>query len=833
MHRSPRAKSRVLFRNGHQASPCQRRTLFGWMRKPQREIKDADIDPGLETMGALARMTSLSARKPPPDELSVAWRKFFEAKQQKNDAVQDFQATLALQTLRYLQVAPLTDEKTPWIETRHLGTALSVLQTVPKDVGQEHQMLARAIFEEVKSRQSSLMPDGERMRINLVSFLRVLAHTGGSEEAYELMQKELDGDTAVAPGSTGNQRKGVHKSFTWPASTLILNGYVREGNESGILKCVETMKRYCIPFGNRHQKTIVNFYAERDDVQNTKYWYEQEIGTLTLNSQGLKVGKHRHSETYLTTIRLCIRKHDTEWGSKIMQDIVQDRNPGQMAWSAVFTWAAFTGKGVDEVERMMNVMSERFPQKKLTATAINDLVEIAMERNDIYMAERFHNLGERREIRPDAYTYILQMKYRLQINDINGAHAAYRKLQTEEIEDNKDLPAVNQLIRAMCVAKEYSFESIIHIVEDINHRRLRFEPETVSALTLLHLSRDELHDAIDLLQTHNFHFSIQERSLIRNALYDFCLDPSHSTTRAWDTYTILTQIFGETPRDQRTTLVGAFFSRRRPDMAVHVFNGMRTNPRPDITATLDTYIAVLMGLARSASTISLDSGALSSIIRSDAGLSPDDDVDIEGFGEGGALGDYENELETLLGSVYSHIKLDATLPSPHPTALLNALMIVYTALGHPARALEFWEQIAQSEEGPSWNSVHAAFRACEEAPWGDDEARRIWRRLRKMDVDIGTNVWASYLGALVGNGAVDEAWEGVETFQRESGEEPGAFMLGTLFSAAHRQVAKQRELAGRIREKYPETWVELEKIGYRTTEEGLKGFNIDRDVLPQ
>lgn len=375
------------------------------------------------------------------------------------------------------------------------------------------------------------------------------------------------------------------------------------------------------------------------------------------------------------------------------------------------------------------------------------------------------------------------MKYRLSINDIEGARAAYQRLQSEEVEEDKDLPVINQLIQAMCASKEYDFQSIIHIVEDINHRRLRFDAETVSALTILHLSRDELHDAIDLLQTHNFHFSIQQRALIRTALFDLCLDPANSNTRAWDTYTILTQIFGETPREERTAIMDAFFARRRPDIAVHVFNSMRTHTRPDTTATLETYISVLMGLARCATTISLAPGALSTIIRADAGITPDDDgddidaPDVEGFGEGGALGDNDNELATLLASVYSYIKLDdVTLPSPHPTRLLNALMLVHTALDQPVRALAFWREIAGSREGPSWNSLHAALRACEQAPFGEEEARRIWRRLRRMDVEMGMEVWASYLSALVGNGAVDEALEGVETFVRESGEEPGAFM---------------------------------------------------------
>ena len=750
------------------------------MRKPEREVKDADIDPGLEAMADLARMTSLSARKPPSNELADAWEKFFQAKKRKKEAVLDFQATLALQTFRYLQVAPHPDRTTPWIPVINLICALSALAILPKDVGEEHKMLARAVYDEVESRQSSRPAADPFLDSSLRSVVSVLSHTKASREAQELLQKQMAKDNAAASSNgktpeSSQRDRDANASKTW---ALIIEGYAREGDKAGILGAVDMMKQYGIPFDSHHQRPIVNFYAERDDVISTRYWYDHLLETWPLNAK--KNGtqrRYRHPETSLTALRLCMRKQDKEWGRKIVQDAVEQENPGPQAWNAVFTWAAFMGKGVDEVDRMMTVMTERFPQIKPSTATINDLVGIAMERGDMYMAERFFNLGERRGIRSDASTYILQMRYRLSINDIEGARAAYQRLQSEEVEDNKDLPVINQLIQVMCTSKEYDFQSIIHIVEDINHRRLRFDVETVSALTILHLSRDELHDAIDLLQTHNFHFSIQQRALIRSALFDFCLDRNNSNTRAWDTYTILTQIFGETPRDERTTIMESFFSRRRPDMAIHAFNSMRTHTRPDTTATVDTYTAVLVGLAQSATTISLDPGALSSIIRADAGIADDEDApDVEGFGEGGALGDNNNELETLLASVYSHIKLDASLPSPHPTRLLNALMIVYTALGQPTRALEFWRQVAGSREGPSWSSLHAAFRACERAPFGDEEARRIWRRLRRMDVEIGIDVWASYLSALVGNEDLDEAVEGLETFKTETGEEPGAFM---------------------------------------------------------
>ncbi|KAI9658653.1 MAG: hypothetical protein M1821_002213 [Bathelium mastoideum] len=749
------------------------------MAKSQREVKKTDIDPGLETMVALAQMTSLSARKPPPQELAQAWDSFFHSKRMKNEAVQDFQATLALQTFRYLQVAPLPDDSPPWIRKDPLKLALKVLAKLPKNVGEEHKLLARAIYDEIESRPSGRSVHEPAVNPSLVSLLCVLSHANASEEARGLLQEQFDKDSAAGHDKPGDperaRRRAINLARAWG---FVIDGFAREGDEAGIRTSVEKMKQDRIPFNNAHQRAIVNFFAGRDDVPNTKYWYNQPLEAPAHDKEDDRMlWEVRHSQTYLEAIRLCMRKHDEGWGRTIVRDAMQDPDPGEQAWDAVFTWAAFMGKGVDEVDRMMTVMMERFPQRRPTTATINGLVEIAMERGDTYMAERFINLSERRNIPLDASTYILQIKYRLLSNDLEGAYAAYRQLQNQEVEANKDLPVINQLIRAMCKSKQYDFETVIHVVEDVNLRRVRFEPETVSALTILHLSRDELHDAIDLLKSHVFHFSVQERALIATALFDLCLSRSSSTTRAWDTYTILVQLFPETPRSQRTAVMDALFARRRPDMAIHVFNGMQGSSRPDVAATPDTYVAVLLGLAHSARTISLAPGALSAIIRADAGLDPDDDgLDVEGFGEGGQFGDSENELETLFASVTARLKLDPAVPAPPSTRLLTALMLAHTALGHPRRALECWAQVARSREGPSWPSLHAAFRACESAPFGDEEAVKIWRRLRRMDVELGPELWASYLGALVGNGALEEALDGLDTFAQERGGEPEVFV---------------------------------------------------------
>jgi hypothetical protein len=392
------------------------------------------------------------------------------------------------------------------------------------------------------------------------------------------------------------------------------------------------------------------------------------------------------------------------------------------------------------------------------------------------MAERLVHLGERRGIPPDAATYILQMKYRLKHGDIDGARAAYQRLQSEEIKDNEDLPAVNQLIQAMCASKGYNFDSIAAIVEDLNRRRVLFDAETTAALALLHLSRDELHDAIDLLQTHSFHLSHNERERLLTALYTFCLAPENSTARIWDTYTIIVQIMPEIDRDQRTQVMKLLLDRKRPDLGVHIFNSMRQAAHSYSAATAETYITFFEGLASVAQNMSLHGGALQGLALGDEDADGEDvSQDMEGFGEGGAFGESNNELETIYSSIYAQMKLDQSIAVPS-TRLLNSIMLVNVALGHSQRALRFWHQIAASKEGPSWNSLHIALRACEQTPWGDEEAKKIWRRLRRMDVDVDARLWTSYLSALAGHGSVDEVKEGLATFQRETGQHPDAVM---------------------------------------------------------
>ncbi|KAK0767329.1 hypothetical protein LTR02_018322, partial [Friedmanniomyces endolithicus] len=97
-----------------------------------------------------------------------------------------------------------------------------------------------------------------------------------------------------------------------------------------------------------------------------------------------------------------------------------------------------------------------------TAT-INALVEYAISKDDPYTAERFIALGRDRGIEPDARTYVLQMAYRLGVNDIDGALTAYKNLQTMDLSSDEDIPAVNKLIGALCSSKQHDFDTIMNV----------------------------------------------------------------------------------------------------------------------------------------------------------------------------------------------------------------------------------------------------------------------------------------------------------------------------------------------------------------------------------
>lgn len=819
----------------------QRRTFlnFNFFQRNERAEKEADMDPGLEKMMELAKRERMRARMPPLEEVSHALNVFFRAKSKKRSGpITDNQARLVVQSLQYVLAEsarlqsheaqrPMSateeqPESVPGVGPPGLPSlptlqyAVNAMRNLPDKLDASHTQLAKLLYDRASTFEGQLVIKRSLSR----RYVKTLAMTGDSFEARRHIE-QFEGDPRNSTKIVGTSSPtnsdlvevpaveddidnvdtsmiGVdHKHV--PLETIfawieILGGFAREGNEAEVQRTLSAIRERGIDLRIRWIPLVmIKFCISRNDLPQVRRWWENYRQTL-LQLPPSSSRATETADTLTSILTWCLERGEVEFGQEIVKDIMTP-NPPKAIWDAVFVWAAGTGKGVDEINRMIGVMeksneaiSDKSKWRLADIRTINALVEFAVKRKDPYMAERFIMLGKSRDIQPDAWTYVLQMQYRLSINDVDGALVAYKSLQSSENSSNEDLPTVNKLIVALCKKQNYDFDTIMNVAADLSDRRVTFEAETVSALSLLHLNRDEHKDVLDLLNTHAYHYSTAGRNLIRDAILANSLDPKTSIARAWNGYLIIYDLFDETPRQQRTELMETFIARERSDMGVRIFQQMRAHSRADTMPTLDTYTAAFLALAK---------------------LRDLDALDI----------------------IHNQLKLDYNvLPT---TYVRNTLMLAYTACGDPESGLRFWSAIVASKEGPSYNSIHIALRACEKSAFGDLKAREVWSLLRRRGVELDHALWCSFLAALVGNGNVDQSFDAIEAAEEKGELVVDPFLLGCLCDAAPWYREKQAMIEDWATEKYPEVWRRLqEEVGFEVLEVSGKRYKVDRRVSP-
>jgi len=673
------------------------------MRPQERRIKDPDIFPGMKMMLELGVKQARGLRPPPAVRVAEALKIFFHSKLERKALVTDTEANYAMRTLDYLLENQPPDDSPPWLSAVDLHAGLQTLAESlhTTSLTGQHVALSRSLFAlcialdvEDSYRETPAATVSAR-----IAYLRILSKTGHTAEAEQISKKYF---LQVRGTVTNRENRQIWK--------LLLQGYVKERDEKQFLRCVGLIKEDGFPFTLSEISILaIRLYTTLGNLGQTKEWYDRLIAE----------GDTADAEEVHELVKLSIAQKDPEWGRKVVHKALEG-NPSKRAWDAILLWAASTGKGVEELDKMREVMERRNPDDsscRVDVETLNSLVESAVTRNDPYLMERYVSLGARWGIQPNATTYILQMHSRLSVDDVEGARESYQRLQTEDVVDDEDVEIVNKLIQAMCRTDRYEFDTIAAVVENLNERKARLEAETVAALCLIHLDREEYHDLIDLLQTHSFHYSIYQRIVVQSVFVEYCLNRRNSVARVWDAYVILQQIFNEVDRPTRLRIMSMFFTRKRPDMAVHAFNHLREHLSEDVRADADTYVAVLVGI--------------------------------------GGAGDEES-----LEIVHNQLKLDTSV-EPN-TRLHNALMLAYIGCHDAGRALGFWTDIANSFEGPSHNSILIAFRACETASFGRQQAKIIWSKLREMDLEISKDILAAYIGAHAASGSMQEAAELVD-----------------------------------------------------------------------
>jgi hypothetical protein len=656
----------------------------------------------------LNSMVKIGARPPPPAELAQAWEKFISHKISKKEGFNDIQAQHLLRTFEHLQTLK-REEELFWLSSDVLGHALAVTKILPALDKQNHIKLSNALFQELSRREDVGLAA-------VHNFVAVLTDTGYTKEATELVEKSLAVASDVKDFDTRNRRQTKRKFWS-----LIMKGYAREDNEAELLKIAEMVEVAGLNWTQSFHEIMTTFYASRDDVANTKKWYNK---TPTDGNQTSS------KELMTTVLGFCTRNNELDWCKTIFRKVL-DENPPKHLWDVLFKWAAgVMGKGVEDLDRMMEAMirhNSNNQDVRPDAETINGLVELAMSLQDPYLAERYIALGLKYGIQPNGQTFILQLDYRVSAGDLTGAHSAYNALQSEEVVANLDLPAINKYLRALCSAGSNHYERVVSICSDLDERNARLEPDTVSAVCLMYLSRGEVNDVLDILQANVFHYTLPERASIISTFVTYCLDRNNNTSHAWQAYEIFRTVFQETPIMIRTQVMNEFFARKRSDMACYVFGHMRQHIRKEIRPVLETYIACFRGIGRC------------------------------------------RDKESLF-MVHNMLKMDSSI-EPN-TNLYNSLMMAYTECGESERALDFWDNITNSMEGPSYESLELVFKACEETPFGDRTAKEVWAKIRRMEIEVTREVFIAYVCALAGQGRMEEAQEIVDTAKKDLGLQP-------------------------------------------------------------
>ncbi|KAF2206275.1 hypothetical protein CERZMDRAFT_53432 [Cercospora zeae-maydis SCOH1-5] len=747
----------------------------------KRQAREADLEPGMEEMMHLAKMQRMNARLPPPRDIVQALVQYFKSPLRP---INDRAAKLVAQSLEYCWAADTKESPSRRLIPANLFLAIAKALKATRTADTEaHLTLSTLLFE-----NRHLYASNNRMYA-ILAHIRVLGLIGRPLDARRLRVSSSDAEIKAECAEEGAARTRI--GWYWAAALEAVSLGHSERDLLDTLNMISE-REWLEPQPQRLAEPMLAFYLRTANLEAVQTWWKQYWHFAAEQGSG---GEQFLAANFDAVLRWCVTHQQLEFGHQVVRQAMNDKNPPKLIWDAIFVWAAATGKGADEIGRMLDVMqksnedfSDPTEWRVPDISTINGLVEYATSQQDPYLAERFIALGQTRSIEPDARTYQLQMQYRLNVSDVDGALIAYKNLQTMDLSSNQDVPTVNELIVALCQSKRHDFDTVMNVAMDLADRRARFEPPTVTALALLHLNRDEMHDVIDLLNTHAHHYSSAERDKIRATILEFCLNPQTPTSRSWDAYKILGAVFDEMPRSERTAAMASFFTRERPDMAVFIFNEMRRHSRADTMPVIDTYVTSFLASAK--------------------------------------LRDLDS-----LELIHNQLKLDYNIDSN--TYLLNAMMIAYTACGRPRQALAFWDDIIASREGPTYNSIHIALRACEKAPFGDLRAKQLWAKLRQMGVELDQSMWASYTAALAGNGDIDTALTIVEEAEAKQDVEVDAFLLGSLYDAAARHAEKQDELEAWAKDKFPMAWEALEKIGIEVNEQsGTRVPKVDRSVEP-
>lgn len=712
--------------------PSSRRTFLDFFKsKPPRDIKHVGYEPGFEVFLRFHANTLNKVKLPSDEELVRAFRAFFAHKKALKKAVNPTQALLIRKAVEYLQSPkPKSDDSPKGGETKLLSEdfthALSLLGIKHRSASsQDVAELASLLYSELEAAQISSKNDhndGDQLAMfneALSRYVEILTHHNQTLKAADLVSKLQSAVDAKANSPRNTKLHDLHR--------MVIQGYGREANYYRMNAYAQMVcNAGIVPYTPKLQQIMTGAYYSmgEDGERELREWFERPVAD----------GKLSHPKSYLHLVNFASRTgRQPDWINAALEQLC-DMNPPKRWWDVIFAWAVHQGKDINHIRNMVEVLAEVNPgdeRARIDITTINFMLEAALAKKQPFLAERINSMAFELGLRPDERTHMALLQARIAGQDDSGAASVFDEIihSGPFLSESILSQAANLYIRFACTNSKSA--NIVEAVSRFEARRGELEPETVLDVCMKFLRDDQTMEVIDTLGIHLNQFSMDERRLIRVEFVQYCLDMSISTARAWDSYSLLRQYWPETPKEERTKLMQAFFSRKRPDMACHVFGHMRAHPDDSYRPEVDHYVLCLENL----------------------GLYPDLD---------------SAEM------IHNMLKMDARIqPS---TQLYNAFIIAFTGCGSPRKAWEFWRQVSSSKDGPTYKSLELAFRACERMPYGYERAKAIWDKMANLEVDVPVHVYDAFILMLAGQMRLDEAKRMLPQRFAEYDEEPSQLL---------------------------------------------------------
>lgn len=646
------------------------------------------------------RSRMLDNLQPPSRKVLVnAWRSLMESKLRHKQPLNTTQALQCRRLLEYLIDPDLPKQNGGQLRVQDLANARKILlDNEPIEREKEHRELARSIHVAFSSEEVLGKCNAAREWSHLMTILSRFGDARGVlQEVYAKWS-----DPAYSSYVTGRwdgPNKPQHRVLD-----AVLQGLASEGAEEELIELVNFALKDGVPYNATIHGTLTTFFATRDRVSETKEWFSKPIEP---RPEGLL-------PTYHAVASFARRNSLQDWALPFFQDLVHAK-PSKQRWDALLQSMLLVGIPLSEVHGMMLHMVDPNGPVQPDVETINLLLKVAVETVDRDLAKNIIAIADEMDITPNEYTHLVLLGLHLASGAVSDAAAAFQAFQDEGSlrRDASDsiwgeyTNLMNRYLQTLSAMRPPDFEFILKLLSTIEEDKLHLMPETVASLCLRFLENDQNFDVMDILAVHAFHYSAQQREVVQNAFVAFCLDKNTSTARAWGAYQLLQQFFQDLSLDFRVQLLQAFFDRKRPDMATFVFGHMRQHRNNAYQPTLDTYVQCFEGFARN----------------------PD-----------------RQGTET----VHNMFKMDTRVRSN--TQISTALMLAFTACDFPRKAMDLWDAIKNSPEGPSYATLEAAFWMLQKTSSSQKQVRELWEKIEQMDLEVPLSLYNAYVAAVAAGG---------------------------------------------------------------------------------